>query len=87
MGEDEKRAFAEAVWLLVFSIPPGKVASYGQIASLCGRPNQARQVGRVLSDLPPDSRLPWHRVVATSGRITSPNARKQRDFCRAKACR
>lgn len=51
-------------------IPKGKVASYGQIARLAGMPNQARLVGRTLSRLPRDSKLPWHRVVNASLRIS-----------------
>ena len=44
-------------------IPPGKVATYGQIAALAGMPNYARLVGRTLGNLPNGTRLPWHRVV------------------------
>lgn len=51
-------------------IPPGKVASYGQIAALIGLPSHARFVGRVLRNLPGDSKLPWHRVVNASLRIS-----------------
>ena len=51
-------------------IPKGKVASYGQVARLAGMPNQARLVGQTLSRLPHDSKLPWHRVVNASLRIS-----------------
>ena len=54
---------------MVALIPPGRVASYGQVAALAGIPRHARQVGRTLSQLPPDTRLPWHRVVNASLRI------------------
>ena len=47
-------------------IPPGKVATYGQVASLAGMPAHARFVGRTLSNLPRGTRLPWHRVVNAS---------------------
>ncbi len=36
------------VALVCAAIPAGKVATYGQIAVLCGEPRRARQVGRVL---------------------------------------
>lgn len=33
-------------------------------------PGYARYVGTVLKKLPPDSRLPWHRVVNAQGRLS-----------------
>jgi len=51
-------------------IPPGKVASYGQIAGLAGLPGAARLVGNVLKKLPSDSQLPWHRVINSQGKIS-----------------
>lgn len=59
----------ERIWQMVASIPQGRVASYGQIASLCGYPRHARYVGRVLKQLPKDSRLPWFRVITASGHL------------------
>lgn len=61
---------------MVHGIPPGKVASYGQIAELAGLPRAARLVGRVLSQLPQGSALPWHRVVNSQGRISFPPGSK-----------
>jgi len=61
----------ERIWQVVALIPAGKVASYGQVAALAGMPRHARLVGRTLSELPDDSRLPWHRVVNASLRISS----------------
>ncbi len=58
------------IWQVVAMIPKGKVASYGQVARLAGLPNQARRVGRTLSRLPHDSKLPWHRVVNAGLRIS-----------------
>ncbi len=63
--------FAEAVRRLVSMIPPGQVASYGQIAAYIGHPRNARVVGWVLHDLPANSNVPWHRVVNKVGRITT----------------
>ena len=51
-------------------IPPGKVATYGQVAALAGMPAHARFVGRTLANLPPGTRLPWHRVVNAGLRIS-----------------
>lgn len=63
---------AEAIYRVVASIPAGQLASYGQVAELAGLPGQARRVGRVLSQLPPDTRLPWFRVVNAAGKISFP---------------
>lgn len=53
-------------------IPKGKVISYGQLAKLAGLPGYARQVGAVLKKLPHDTRLPWHRVLNSQGKISFP---------------
>ena len=58
------------VWQVVAMIPAGKVASYGQIAALIGLPSHARFVGATLRNLPKHSKLPWHRVVNSSMRIS-----------------
>ena len=55
---------------VVGEIPSGRVATYGQVAALAGRPGAARWVGRALGALPSESGVPWHRVLAAPGRIT-----------------
>ena len=60
--------FAE-VYEIVSRIPKGRVASYGQIAFLLGKPRSARMVGLAMSCAPPDPDLPCHRVVSGSGRL------------------
>lgn len=55
---------------LVKSIPRGRVATYGQIAALAGDPRAARQVVWVLRSFSDRERLPWHRVISSSGRIS-----------------
>ena len=61
-----------AILAVVRSIPRGRVSTYGLIADRAGLPRRARLVGRVLSALPADSAVPWHRVVAAGGRIAFP---------------
>src|SRR5690606_10628515 len=56
----------EEIWQWVAAVPPGKVASYGQIAALAGHPRHSRYVGKVLRELPPGSTLPWHRILRAS---------------------
>ena len=53
----------------VEEIPPGRVASYGQIARLIGRPRNARLVGKVLSRAELYGDYPCHRVVNAAGRL------------------
>ena len=55
---------------LIRRIPRGRVATYGQIASLAGAPRNARRVGRVLATLPPGSGVPWQRVINAQGGIS-----------------
>ena len=72
--------FRERVWQLVAAIPRGHVATYGQIATLAGSPQQSRLVGRILSRLPTDTRLPWYRVINAHGKISNPNPVRQRQL-------
>ncbi len=53
---------------VVQEIPEGKVASYGQIAKLIGREQNARLVGKVLSLAEMYGEYPCHRVVNYAGR-------------------
>lgn len=64
------RRFDRAVYLLVSRIPPGRVATYGQIAALLGAPRAARAVGFALGRLPRGSPVPWHRVINARGGIS-----------------
>ncbi len=50
-------------------IPRGRVATYGQVAALAGRPGAARQVGYALAALRgARHRVPWQRVLAARPR-------------------
>lgn len=57
----------EKVYEIVAMIPKGKVATYGQIATLLGHPRSARVVGWAMRSAPDDLVLPCHRVVNQSG--------------------
>lgn len=52
-------------------VPPGRVASYGEIARRAGLPKRARLVARVLATHEEDD-LPWHRILRADGRIAFP---------------
>lgn len=60
------------IWHAVEQIPPGRVATYGDIARVAGIPRGARQVGRALRGCPQHLELPWHRVLGAGGRIALP---------------
>ena len=60
--------FTEMIYETTRKIPAGKVASYGQIAFLCGRPRASRIVGAALS-LCRDGAVPCHRVVYRDGSL------------------
>ena len=77
--------FFEQVYILIRHIPPGRVASYGQIARLLGQPHAARTVGWAMRGLPEGHDAPWHRVVNAAGRssLTAPGAAEQRRLLEA----
>ncbi len=54
------------------AIPRGRVATYGQIAALAGAPGAARRVAWLLHSSSVSRRLPWHRVIGVSGRVSLP---------------
>jgi len=57
-------------YAVVLRIPPGRVATYGQVAALAGLPGLARQVGYALAALPDDSDVPWQRVINARGEVS-----------------
>ena len=51
---------------VVRRIPPGRVATYGDVAAMAGRPRAARAVGNIMKGVGrPD--IPAHRVIAAGG--------------------
>lgn len=62
----------ERIYRLVRQIPPGKVATYGQIARMTGGCT-ARMVGYAMAALPYGTDVPWQRVLNREGRC-SPRA-------------
>ncbi len=63
--------FFQDVYRVVSMIPPGQVATYGQIAAYLGNPHAARTVGWALRALPDGLDVPWHRVINAQGRIST----------------
>ena len=56
---------------IILKIPEGKVATYGQVAALAGRPRAARTVGWALNSHR-SSELPWQRVINANGKSSLP---------------
>ncbi|HNR33346.1 MAG TPA: MGMT family protein [Candidatus Hydrogenedentes bacterium] len=63
--------FYEAVYRVVREIPPGRVMTYGQIATLLGCPRAARAVGYAMRASGPRNDVPWHRVINGRGAISA----------------
>ncbi len=61
------------IYSTVRRIPKGRVATYGQIAALCGSPRSARIVGWALRVLKPNTKVPWQRVINQVGMISIEN--------------
>ena len=62
------------------AIPYGKAATYGQIAMLCGRPRNARQVGYALNRGRMGENIPAHRVVNSRGILSGAAAFETHDL-------
>jgi methylated-DNA-protein-cysteine methyltransferase-like protein len=60
----------DRIYAVVRRIPRGRVATYGQVASLAGQPRAPRLAGYALHALPEGTPLPWHRVVGAGGRLS-----------------
>lgn len=77
----------ERIYAVVRQIPPGTVATYGQVAALAGNPRWARVVGYALHVNPDPDGIPCFRVVNREGR-TAPafafgGADRQRELLEA----
>jgi len=56
----------------IWSIPKGKVSTYGDVARAAGFPGAARQVAWALHNA--KDGVPWQRVVGAGGHIRLPGA-------------
>ncbi|MFM7312297.1 MAG: MGMT family protein [Cyanobium sp.] len=79
-GASPPDSFDACVYAMVSRIPPGQLATYGQIAELIGAWGCARQVGWALRRLPLPSFVPWQRVVNAAGRISMTPSREGSDW-------
>lgn len=79
----DKEQRNQKIYAVIAAIPPGKVASYGQVAEIAGIPRGARQVAYALRCLPRNHGLPWFRIITASGKLAfepdSSAFKRQRD--------
>ncbi len=61
--------FTVSVLSWMSRIPPGRVATYGAVASWMGRPGAGRAVGGAAARNPVPLLVPCHRVVGSAGRL------------------
>ncbi|MGC9321620.1 MAG: MGMT family protein [Kosmotogaceae bacterium] len=66
--ENETVSVYSRIYDMVRRIPSGRVATYGQIASLVGGCS-ARMVGYAMAGVS-DETIPWQRVINARGRIS-----------------
>ncbi len=69
MDKKQNNGFFQRVYEVVKRIPLGKVATYGQIARICGNAKMSRQVGWALHVNPQPFVIPCHRVVDRFGHL------------------
>ena len=60
-------SFYDKVYEAVMTVPKGRVATYGQIAVMCGSPHASRAVGYALHCNPRPGVIPCHRIVNREG--------------------
>jgi O-6-methylguanine DNA methyltransferase len=61
-------SFARRVISATRRIPPGRVATYGDVAAMAGQPRACRAVGNIMRSCSAHD-VPCHRVVAAAGRL------------------
>ncbi len=67
----DPRSTYERIYAVVKKIPRGRVATYGQVATLAGLDGHARQAGYALHSLPERNDIPWHRVINARGEVSA----------------
>lgn len=74
--------FYKRACIVCLAIPYGRAATYGQIALLCGKPKNARQVGYALNRDRLGVGIPAHRVVNARGILSGAAAFETEDLQR-----
>jgi AraC family transcriptional regulator of adaptative response/methylated-DNA-[protein]-cysteine methyltransferase len=63
-------AFQQKVWAALSAIPPGKTATYKEIARAIGQPKAVRAVAQACGANPLAIAIPCHRVVRSDGDLS-----------------
>lgn len=66
--EKKGKTLYERIYDIIFMIPKGRVATYGQIGMIAG--TGARTVGYAMHSIKEGSNLPWFRVINSKGEIS-----------------
>ena len=79
-----RSAFSTRVIAAVRRIPPGRVATYGDVAEMAGQPRAWRAVGNIMRECR-DPGTPCHRVIASGGALGGygSNLQVKRELLRA----
>jgi methylated-DNA-protein-cysteine methyltransferase-like protein len=84
------RSIYEKIYEVVRQVPPGKVATYGQVAKIVGFCSP-RMVGYAMAALPQGIKVPWQRVINHKGEISTRSrgdgASRQRRLLQAEGIR
>lgn len=73
--------FEDAVLAVLRALRSGEVVTYGEVAEEAGYPGRARAVGHLLSLSP--ERVPWWRVVTSTGRLVPGHEREHANRLRS----
>ena len=65
----EGSALQRSVWRTLRGTPPGRTASYGEVAKLVGAPATAQEVAQACASNPFAIAIPCHRVVRAGGAL------------------
>jgi methylated-DNA-protein-cysteine methyltransferase-like protein len=64
----------ERIYDVVRCIPPGRIATYGQVATVVGPPVTAQEVGEAMAALrhgQPEPPVPWQRIINAQGKVST----------------
>ena len=70
LDEDGIDPLRRAVYAATRTIPPGRTATYGDVARAIGQADAARDVGAALARNPFPIIVPCHRVLGANGKLT-----------------
>ena len=83
-GPVKRTEFQRRVLSAAKRIPPGRVATYGDLAALAGKPRAARAVGNIMRTAR-EPGVPYHRVIGAGGSLGGygGNLQMKRELLRA----